>query len=486
MTRRDVWQEVERLLGTDPEYGDPAAIERRLLARLRVGLTMLADLGPRTSGAVRRCAASSDADLRVMSRDPVLRNAFESDLRAVTAQPDADPLLPALLPADGGYAVSRAAGAAGGPAWRSPGSAWVWTEVGRRGGDPVAERLWFLLGEQFPDRSATVPIEPSAAELTVIEEAADLLTALMPAVGPGVLANIGMVGLARDEGADGPLHSVAGGDRFPSTVFIAPEKLRNVWDAAGALLHEGLHLTLFEIIRCGAVVPDHVDPTSDVVPIPWRREAWSLMRVLFALHVYVHLAVYHGLARSAGAGIRRRFGEPPADAALSRATFGGARYATPELRARHLAEQLARRSQLFTAYGNELVAWLVRALGLLAPAAPGDRAGTTFQAVAPVAAVPLPEQRRLVVALADPPRVRWLNPSAWLAYSLCDGRDGAAIRTEYAESVAGAVPPAEALRQADAALLALVDDGMVVARHEEPRASLRTPSRPTGHDTEER
>ncbi|MFI7453122.1 aKG-HExxH-type peptide beta-hydroxylase [Nonomuraea sp. NPDC049714] len=471
MTRRDIWQEVERLLGTDAEYGDSAAIERRVLGRLRVGLTMLADLRPQTSEAVRRCAASSDADLRVMSRDPVLRNAFESDLQALTAQSDAGPLLPGLLPADGGYAVSRAAGGAGGYAWRSTGSAWVWTEVSRRRGDPVAERLWFLLDEQFPDRSAAVPIKPSAAGLTMIEEAADLLAALMPAVGPGVLGNVGMVGLARDEGTDGPLHSVSGGDRFPSTVFIAPEKLQNVWDAAGALLHEGLHLTLFEIIRCGAVVLDHVDTTSDVVPIPWRREAWSLMRVLFALHVYVHLAVYHGLARSAGAEIRRRFGEPPADAALSRATFGGARYSTPELRARYLVEQLAQRSELFTAYGHELTAWLVRALDLLAPAAPRGQAGTTFQGVAPIAAVPLPEQRRLVVALADPPRVRWLNSSAWLVYSLCDGRDGAAIRKEYAESVADVVPPAEALRQVDAALLALVDDGMVVTRHEGPPAT---------------
>jgi hypothetical protein len=121
MTRRDIWQEVERLLGTDAEYGDSAAIERRVLGRLRVGLTMLADLRPQT----RRCAASSDADLRVMSRDPVLRNAFESDLQALTAQSDAGPLLPGLLPADSGYAVSRAAGEAGGYAWRSTGFAWV-------------------------------------------------------------------------------------------------------------------------------------------------------------------------------------------------------------------------------------------------------------------------------------------------------------------------------------------------------------------------
>jgi hypothetical protein len=89
----------------------------------------------------------------------------------------------------------------------------------------------------------------------------------------------------------------------------------------------------------------------------------------------------------------------------------------------------------------------------------------TFQAVDPVAAVPLPEQRRLVVALADPPRVRWLNLSSWLLYTLCDGRDGAAIREEYAASIADVVPRAEALRQVDAALPILVDEGMVVVRY---------------------
>jgi hypothetical protein len=278
-----------------------------------------------------------------------------------------------------------------------------------------------------------------------------------------VLGNIGVVGLAREDGADGPLHSVSGGDPFPATVFLAPEKLHNVWDAAGALLHEGLHLTLFEIIRCGAVVHDHVDTRSDIVPIPWRRERWSLMRVLFALHVYVHLAVFHGLARAADADVRARFGEPPADAAFSRPTVGGGRFATPAHRARHLAAELGRRLDLCTEYGRDLIAWLVNALDRASAAQP-DRSTRTFRAVPPVAAVALADQRRLVVSLTDPPRVRWLNLSAWLVYSLCDGRDEAAIRTEYTESVADVMPRAEALRQVDAALPALVDEGLVVAR----------------------
>jgi hypothetical protein len=94
--------DVERLLGTDPEYGDGAAIERRVLARLRVGLTMLADLRRERSEAVRQCAESSDLDLRTMSHDPVLRNAFETDLQSVTAHADAGSLLPRYLPPGGG------------------------------------------------------------------------------------------------------------------------------------------------------------------------------------------------------------------------------------------------------------------------------------------------------------------------------------------------------------------------------------------------
>jgi hypothetical protein len=230
----------------------------------------------------------------------------------------------------------------------------VWTEVTRRGGDPVAERLWFLFDQQFPDSSATVPTKASATEFTTIERAADLLTTLMPTAAPGVLGHIGMVGLAQDDGSDDPLHSVSGGDHFPATIFIARESLENVWDAAGLLLHEGLHLVLFEIIRCGAVVFDHVDSQAEIVPIPWRREAWSLMRVLFALHVYVHLAVFHNAARSADAEIRQRFGEPPADAAVSRASTDSTRFSTPEHRARYLAAQLTLRSDLFTVYGRTL------------------------------------------------------------------------------------------------------------------------------------
>jgi hypothetical protein len=466
LNHSDRWADVERLLGTDPEYGDGAAIEQRALARLRVGLTMLADLRPERSQAVRRCAEASDLDLRAMSRDPVLRNAFETDLQTVAAHADGGSLLHKYLPAEGGYAVSRRVGGTDNTAWRSSGSAWVWTEVTRRSGDPVAERLRFLFDQQFPDSSATVPIEASAAELTMIECAADLLTKLMPTVASSVLGNVGMVGLARDDRSDDPLHSVSGGDHFPATIFVARESLENVWDAAGLLLHEGLHLVLFEIIRCGAVVFDHVDSQAEIVPIPWRREAWSLMRVLFALHVYVHLAVFHDAARSADAEIRQRFGEPPPDAAVSRASTDAARFSTPEQRARYLAAQLMLRSDLFTVYGRNLVAWLTGALDLLAPAASDDRLAATFQAVDPVAAVSLPEQRRLVVALADPPRVRWLNLSSWLLYALCDGRDAAAIREEYAASVADVVPRAEALRQVDAALSTLLDEGMVVVRYD--------------------
>jgi hypothetical protein len=460
------WIGVERLLGSDPEFGDGSAIEQRSLARLRVGMAALAAAAPDEADALSRAAAAPDADLLAMMRDPVLRNAFETDLRPVAGPEPGGALLQRLLPLvqnGSGYALSRPTGKSATPAWPALGRTWVLTGMPPRHGDPVAERLADLLSRAFPDPTSEAPIPPSAEQLQVIERAAELLTILLPTVGPAVLRHVGIVGLARDESPDGPLHSVSGGDPFPAAVFVSPEKLHNVWDAAGALLHEGLHLTLFEIIRCGAVVSDHVDPEADIVSIPWRVEAWSLMRVLFALHVYVHLAAFHGAARSAGPGIADRFGTPPLDAAMSQVTLTGGDFRTPTGRAIYLAGELRRRSQLLTEYGVRLVGWLTDVLDQLSSSPGRQQPGTRYRAVDPASIQYLPDQQRVVLAILDPLRLRWLNVSSWLVFSLCDGRDIDAILEDYVAAVASLVPRAEAERHVAAALPELMDHGMVVA-----------------------
>ena len=253
----DVWRDGEWLLGTDPEFGDSSAIEARSLARLRVGMKALAAVAPDRAAGSSMVAAVPDADLLTMMRDPVLRNAFEADLQTMAGlqstvgSESGMLLLPQFLPLaqDGsGYAISRSADQSAPFAWPALDRAWMLTEIPATMDEPVADRLRILLRRQFPDGTAQAPIPPTAKQLRTITEAAELLNAVLPTVGPAVLRHIGMVGLAKEESLDGPLHSISGGDPFPATVFLSPEKLDNVWDAAGALLHEGLHLTLFDVL----------------------------------------------------------------------------------------------------------------------------------------------------------------------------------------------------------------------------------------------
>ncbi|WP_146603894.1 aKG-HExxH-type peptide beta-hydroxylase [Micromonospora deserti] len=493
----DTPAEIDRLLTRHPEFGDGAAIERRNLARLRVGLTALGACRPDLAPAAAAMAAADNAILRPLLRDPVVRNAFEAALqedgcRAVLGPgPDLTRFLPTDDPAPADDPHPAGTGPSqrhAGPvqhAWPGLGPAWVWTDIANDS-DPFRARLWELLARSFPSPTAVAPIAPTPESLAGLRQGAELLSALMPQVASQVLARIGLVVLASDDSLDGPLYSKAGGDGFPATIFIAPQQLRNPWDAAGTILHEGLHLVLFEIIRCGALVFERTDPEADVVPIPWRVARWSVMRVLFALHVYVHTVLFQAASRNAEPWIRDQYGEPPPGAAVSiptRGLEGAQRYATPLARASYLGEQLERRfAHLLTPYGRQFTMWLVDALERIAPgvraawsaadesASSAPRAATgamadagRYRAVEPTGALSLADQRRLVLGTASPPRVHWLNLSSWLIFALCDGRDYATLRAGYTEAVAGAVGPEEAGRQFQSGLRQLVEAGLVQA-----------------------
>ncbi|MGY0231435.1 aKG-HExxH-type peptide beta-hydroxylase [Longispora urticae] len=459
--------DTDRALSAHPDFGDAGAVLRRQVARLRVGLLMLHRRHDLPEAA--RLAGGEDAELRAFLHDPVLRNAFETDLAMAGAGlPGSE--LGAFLPA----ALCRDLSPAPVPAWPGLGHAIVWTGLDGPG-DPVAGRLDQLLAGLFPAATAEAPIEPSAAQLDCLARGAELLTTLLPRVGAGVLRHVGLVGLGRDDSPEGPLYSVSGGDGLPATIFLSPERVTNPWDAAGAILHEGLHLVLFEISRSGALVVD--GEAESTVDIPWRVTPWSTMRVLFAVHVYAHLVAFTAAARQAPPGVTARFGPPPERPAMSGSTPGRAEYATPLARVAFLAEQLERHvAHRLTPYGRQFVGWLVDALEELEP---GVRAGWppapaatrpagepprptgTYTQVRPVDAVELPEQARLVLATAEPPGVHWLNLSSWLTYALCDGRDAGAIEAEYVRLTSGTVDEGTARGQVRAGLAQLVGLGLV-------------------------
>jgi hypothetical protein len=100
-----------------------------------------------------------------------------------------------------------------------------------------------------------------------LRRGAGLLCELLPYSGAGVLPHVALVGFATDEQADGQLYSLSGGDPLPAAILMAPGRLDSPWTAAEILLHEGLHLKLFDVLRSGSLVADPELP----VPIPWPR-----------------------------------------------------------------------------------------------------------------------------------------------------------------------------------------------------------------------
>lgn len=463
---------VDRLLSSHSDFADPDAIDERNLARLRLGLTVLS----RDTPALSAVAERSDAELALLLRDPILRHAFEDDLAAAAGS--GDPTLAECLPVMDlatGQGPSEQLASHGTRAWPAAGRAWLWQDFDRTA-EPIGRRLEAMIKVVFPADVAQAPIAADPEDLDGLAEGAALLSELLPGVGANVLRHIGAVGLARQDSVEGGLLSLSGGDVMPATIFIGPSWLRNPWDAAGLILHEGLHLTLFEVIRCGGMLLG--DTKAPTIPIPWRTLKWSTPRVLFALHVYVHMTLFEAAAAGASPELIARYGEPPAGAATSPHTPGSqTSYDTPLARASYLAEFLERvEPHRLTPYGRQFVGWLVDALEQLSP---GVRAGWTasvapprkvvdpepvpdgvFELV-PTHSIPLPGQRRLAVATVDPPVIGWLNVQLWTIYALSAGQDLAHVQALYAQAVAGTPGAEHADRDVADGLQQLLQRGLI-------------------------
>ncbi len=451
-----LYTQIDGILGADPHFGAADAIEARNIARYRLGLTVLARRFPDAADRFERLGKADDAVLRPFLYDPVLRNAFEDDLLALENDRH-DPsefasyLAEVDLDAEDGLGPCERLMTPRRRPWPSRGVGWVWTEVGPgSAGLPLARRLEELKDGTFADMRGARRISPDEELLAGLSRGAELLAELLPHAGAGVFPHISLVGLARGESDDGELYSLSGGDPLPSALFIAPEHLRDPWMTAEILLHEGLHLKQFDVLRTGSLV---ADPGHEI-EIPWRLTPWSLTRVLAALHVYAHMVLFFAAAGEAPAELRERFGEPPATEDVgvptpgSRAAVEGG-YTTSAERAAYLGQQaLEVHGGALTPDGRRFVEWLMDAAVSLAPSVQADAAREPvpssaphvpqpdprgYRKIEPVAVCPLPEQGQLLAFAPDTAKFHWLNQHAWLIYALCDGRELASIQEQYAQ-----------------------------------------------------
>ncbi|MGR4881919.1 PqqD family protein [Streptomyces sp. LARHCF249] len=446
---------ADATLVADGRFGDSGAIAERNVARFVLGLQLLARKDTRHPDVLRRLSLMDREQLLPLLGDPVLRNAFEDDvvklengysgalgLGEVAARLPLDP--------DGLGPCERMATPHVRP-WPEHGPAWLWTEMSPADRVPggLSARLRRLYDGSIEGGPAADPVIPTPEMCRRLTRGADLLTRLLPQVGPSVLRHVSVVGFTRGESADGPLQSLSGGDPLPSAILMAPERLADPWTAAETLLHEGVHLKLFDALRSGALLRD-----ADLsVPIPWRQTSWRLVRVLVALHFYVHMLVFQEAARHADDTLRAEFGDPPSGEVVDEVSPGteaarNGTYGSSLERARYLAGYvLGLPEDRLTPDGRRFLSWLLDALHLVhedagvtpptgvagvAPAQPpAVPEGAVVRRTACAMARPLPERGELLLVNTDTAAMHWLNARSWLIYSLCDGRDVGSVRGEY-------------------------------------------------------
>jgi hypothetical protein len=354
-----VLRAAERGFVEHPDFGDSARIRRKALARYQFGLELFAAELPALRGAAEALSPEGAPLAEAVFREPVVRMLMEeafARLQAGTlASPDdLEALLPQLV-ADPDSVVTHPA--AVGPR----GDIWVWSA--EPSPDPLVRRLQERAAELSERGDAGLTrVTPDAAMRRRIDDAFELLAALLPRVGASAIEHVSSVCVVGASAESGTMLSASGGDQLPSTIFIAPEQLENLWDAAGHVLHEGLHLKLFDVVRTGALVGVGEEVQ---VPIPWRPVRWSIPRVVFSFHVYVHMVLFKAAAEQLGAPLHARFGAPRGGVRRGHAMsvvkpLEGGPYASGQARAEFLGAQLdGEWSRYLTDDGRQFTRWLL-------------------------------------------------------------------------------------------------------------------------------
>lgn len=465
--------EVETRLVSHPRFGDSERILRRVAARYEFELDILAERLPAVAATRTVLAPRPDGRWSPALRDPVVRAALERALRRLEddrlGKPDeledvlllvADRLAeaPDLMP----IAAEEGAGMSTGQA----DDIWVVGTADEPG--PLMRQLHqIVLGDflTFNQRTGRVRAADQDA-VTRLDRASALLCTLLPRLGPGVLRHVAAICMLDASAENTRFLSASGGDLGPGIVVVNPVELEDPWQAAGMLLHEALHLKLFDAARCFGLIAEPRETT----PIPWRQVGWDLRRVLYAFHVYSHLALFQVAIDARGAALAGEYGTPGAHVTASLGT--NQEYADAAARARYLGGRLAGplRSQL-TPEGQRMVEWLLRTtapvLGIDQPPAAGPPATVpaTEQPVAPYLKTPdlrtrtLPELECLLAFAPTTRRLCSLNLAAWVAFELCDGHDD--LEARFQRVVASKLPPASASRQLRLALRQLEAHGLV-------------------------
>ena len=357
---------ADRAFVAHPEFGATAAIAGRALERYRFVLELLAEPYPELARLVDP-VADPEIGHRVF-RDPLVRIVMNDGFERF-AQGNLDRRGAAELERVLAGAIEAAAQGLGymearltrrlriGP----PSNAWLWSFEGSQ--DASVQKLQDKYRDLVVNRLSAhdwvvgVPTPDTARHL---HRAGSLLTDLLPESGRSALEFISAVSITTARTPWGSMLSGSGGDGLPSTIYLSPDNLHNPWDTSNHLFHEGLHLKLFDV----GLVFSLTEPDVPKLAIPWRPETWTVIRVVYSLHVYSHLLLYKAALDDIGASLHGAYGDPqsypPAVHPLSGVSHDeNATYGSAPARARYFFDQLAGAwSAHLTADGRRFIDWL--------------------------------------------------------------------------------------------------------------------------------
>ncbi|AKQ64578.1 hypothetical protein A176_001490 [Myxococcus hansupus] len=467
-------QAADRALVKHPAFGDSPRIFARVLTRYRFGVELFAERLTSLAKAAARVETLSDTEARKVFFDPVVRMSFEQAFSDLEAGRLASPHpLEQVLP-DALEALPLGLGESRMPSRILVGAEapkWLWDVA--RPTDAYARTLHAAFDGVFGAKSkgGGTLLSPDASGQRKLNDSIELLSRLLPHSGASALTHVEAIALlsARIEG--GTVLSAAGGDLTPSTIFLALEELGNPWDIAGCLLHEGLHMKLFDATRSTAVVAY----PEETIQVPWRDIRWTIVRAVFSYHVYVHLALFKAATLTADRSLLERFGDPAAHASRAHAgsvvnNNAASQYGRSVDRARFLGEHLLTEwAHLLTPQGRDFVRWLHESLmpvdrEIFRQAPAGDvrsEPSGGYRKVHGLRARPSKQGECLMVFSPASPRIQWLDLNAWLIFELSDGRSFSDMERAYLEVVGARVAPDEARRQLRSGLESLVRSTLV-------------------------
>ena len=245
------------------------------------------------------------------------------------------------------------------PLGPKPHDGWIWRD------EHPDDTYGRALRELVMERYRILPTTPDAGGIETLQTGARLLEELLPSLASSALHHAHVVACVPTAGVFTSSDSSSRPD-LGGMFFLRQGLLRNPWRVAEHLLHESIHLKLYDFIVGDILTPSEGRYVERPVVVPWRPSRlsgdnrWHAGRVLAAFHVYVHLALLSTVAERRAPELEATYGRLSGMVESHRA----------RARARYLGYQLRAQASCWERLGpvgQELVNWLQSLLDILDP-----------------------------------------------------------------------------------------------------------------------